>query len=308
LLIELAADAPAARKGQTPFAQALSGWLESAGGEPSAAGLLDELRRLARTAGGEHSTGFIIGSQSVTGRVREINEDSIFVEDYAIAQAQLGLPMGIFAVADGVGGQAAGEVASRIVVESLALNADEFRIEAAKGTAPDPKVWLVRAATAANESVHSRRVADRNDMGSTLVMAVVIGRTASLLNVGDSRAYRLSAQGAEQITTDHSLVQRLVELGQLTREEAHRHPQRSVIYRVIGDKPEVVYDLFTVTLGGGDALLLCSDGLTDVVRDEALWSIWHTAATPQQACDRLVESANQAGGPDNISVIIVQMT
>ena len=308
LLLAMASDVSSPSGGEPELSRGLAAWRQAAGGRLTASALLGELRSLARPSGGSAAiSGFLVGSSSVVGRVRELNEDSVFVEIYPIAQAHLGIPAGVFAVADGVGGQAAGEVASHIVVEALAERADYLRIEMAKGALPDLELWLARTATIANERVYARRVADHNDMGSTLVVAAVLGNTAVLLNVGDSRAYRLSADGVEQLTTDHSMVQRLVELGQITTEEARNHPRRSVIYRAIGDRPEVSYDLFTVSLNVGDALLLCSDGLTDVVRDESLWGIWRAAESSQQACDRLVDSANQGGGPDNISVVIAQV-
>jgi protein phosphatase len=125
--------------------------------------------------------------------------------------------------------------------------------------------------------------------------------------VGDSRCYHLRKEGIAQITTDHSLVERLVATGQITREEAADHPQRNVIYRVMGDKPNVSVDIYEEVVRPGEALLLCSDGLSGMVPDRDIWRFWHTSPSPQEACDRLVEAANQAGGEDNVTVVIVQV-
>ncbi|OQA15060.1 MAG: Serine/threonine phosphatase stp [Chloroflexi bacterium ADurb.Bin360] len=145
-------------------------------------------------------------------------------------------------------------------------------------------------------------------MGCTCVAALFSGHKAILGNVGDSRAYLLTATGIQQQTVDHSLVARLVATGQITREEAEQHPQKNVIYRVVGDKPQIEVDLYETQLGIGDAILLCSDGLSGMVPDKEIWQIWRTSTSPQEACDRLVEAANSAGGLDNISVIVIQLT
>jgi protein phosphatase len=166
---------------------------------------------------------------------------------------------------------------------------------------------MVSATRAANQDVYDQRKVADSDMGTTLVMALVIGDTATIANVGDSRAYLLTQDKIAQITTDHSLVERLVATGQITRVEAAHHPQRNVIYRVIGDKPRTDIDTFEQRLAPGEALLLCSDGLSGMVSDDQMWLIWHTSTSPQEACDRMVEAANQAGGIDNITVVIVQI-
>jgi protein phosphatase len=142
-------------------------------------------------------------------------------------------------------------------------------------------------------------------MGSTLVAAVLEGNKAWVAHVGDSRVYLINAQGIQQITTDHSLVERLIATHQITREEARHHPQRNVIYRTIGDKLKVDVEVSTHNLSVGDYLLLCSDGLSGMVEDQAMLQIVRQTASPQAACDELIAAANAAGGEDNISVIIV---
>ncbi len=173
---------------------------------------------------------------------------------------------------------------------------------------PDARQWLTAATQAANRAVYEQRRVAGTDMGTTLVMALFVGANATIANVGDSRAYLLDQDGITQITTDHSLVERLVATGQITPEEARNHPQKNVIYRVIGDKTRVEADLFERRLAPGEALLLCSDGLSGMLPDEQIWHVWRTSTSPQGACDRLVEVANQAGGEDNIAVVIVQVS
>jgi protein phosphatase len=144
-------------------------------------------------------------------------------------------------------------------------------------------------------------------MGSTMVAAVIEGSTAYVTHVGDSRVYLINSQGIRQLTVDHSLVERLVATNQITREEARRHPQRNVIYRTIGDKAKLELEVTVHRLKPGDQLLLCSDGMSGMVEDQTIYRIVSSASSPQQACDDLIAAANQAGGDDNISVIVVKM-
>ena len=250
---------------------------------------------------------FRIGAHSDVGRLRKLNEDSSLSIDLSPALTALSMSVSVVAVADGVGGHSAGDVASRLTVEALSRETDVLRTEASGGQPLDAKSWITGAANAANLAVFLEREAMLSDMGSTLVMALLVGGSATVLNVGDSRAYWLTPTGMRQVTTDHSLVQRLIAIGQLTPEGARNHPQKSVIYRVMGDSAKLAYDLFEVRLSPGEALLLCSDGLTDMVEDRVLWYVWHEASSPQAACEELVDLANEAGGYDNITVVIAQI-
>ncbi|NJN98261.1 MAG: serine/threonine-protein phosphatase [Anaerolineales bacterium] len=144
-------------------------------------------------------------------------------------------------------------------------------------------------------------------MGSTLVMALIADQQAHIANVGDSRAYRISQAGIEQISVDHSLVERLVQIGQLTREEARTHKQKNVIYSTIGDKPDMDVSFYHVPLQPGDRLLLCSDGLCGMITDDEILAISRSQSDPAAACRSLIEAAKRAGGHDNITAIIVQM-
>jgi len=263
---------------------------------------LQELRRPT-------SISLVVGYRTDVGQERSLNEDSLLALGPSPGYRSTGTPVGLFVVADGMGGHSAGDVASRLTVETIEQHAvaEVLPPTTGNGSLPDPNEWLVTTTLAANQQVHDQRKAAGTDMGTTLVMALVVGDMATIANVGDSRAYLLTQNKITQITTDHSLVERLVAAGQITRDEASHHPQRNVIYRVIGDKPHIEVDLFKQWLHIGEALLLCSDGLSGMVPDEQIWQIWRTSTSPQEACDRLVEAANQAGGVDNITVVVVQV-
>jgi serine/threonine protein phosphatase PrpC len=144
-------------------------------------------------------------------------------------------------------------------------------------------------------------------MGTTLTAAFVCDGRLFLAHVGDSRAYRWNGDGLKQLTTDHSLVASMIATGRAAPEEIYTHPQRNVIYRCIGDRPVVEVDTAIWPLGTGDRLLLCSDGLWEMVRDEGIQDVLMQEADPQAACDLLVKRANAVGGEDNISVIVVQL-
>ncbi|HUX75298.1 MAG TPA: Stp1/IreP family PP2C-type Ser/Thr phosphatase [Anaerolineae bacterium] len=263
---------------------------------------LQELRRPT-------SVILVVGRRTDVGQERALNEDSLLTLDVASVFRSASVPVGLFAVADGMGGHEAGDVASRLAIQAIARRVASGVLPPAVAGEPLPNArqWLTATALAANRAVYDHRKSAGTDMGTTLVMAIVVGDVATIANVGDSRAYLLDEAGIVQITTDHSLVERLVATGQLTPEEAAHHPQRNIIYRVMGDKPQVEVDLFERRLAPGEALLFCSDGLSGMVPDRQIWQIWHTSTSPQDACDRLVEAANQAGGEDNVTVVILQV-
>jgi len=250
-----------------------------------------------------------LGRRTDVGRQRTLNEDSLLTMETDRVVQSHSQPLGIYLVADGMGGHAAGEVASGTIVNTIATKASTelFQSISQPVSEQDRIKWLHGAVEAANQAVFDKRKAAGTDMGSTLVMAVLDGNKAYVTNVGDSRAYRINAQKIEQLTTDHSLVQRLIATNQITPQEARHHPQRNVIYRTIGDKQKVDLDVSTFTLAIGDHLLLCSDGLSGMVEDEQMQKIVLEAATPQAACDALVEAANAAGGDDNVTVIVVEL-
>ena len=275
----------------------------------TAATFADELRGILGTLQRPSSMSFLVGRRSDVGSVRALNEDSLYTLDIAVVRRSLSQPVGVFAVADGMGGHDAGDVASELTTRTVAELAAEglVRSPGAEQVLQSPQDWLTTTVRRANQVVYEQRRLAKSDMGTTLVMALVVGATAAVANVGDSRCYHLSEKGIARITVDHSLVERLVAAGQITREEADDHPQRNVIYRVIGDKPNVEVDLYEQHLELGEALLLCSDGLSGMVPDAQIWQIWRAATSPQEACDRMVAAANEAGGDDNITAVIIQI-
>jgi PPM family protein phosphatase len=223
-----------------------------------------------------------------TGRQRHANEDSYFAR----------APM--FAVADGMGGAQAGEVASRI-----AAGAFEERLvgdEPAEGQ-------LEEIAQRANREIHqlAQRDSSRAGMGTTLTAAMVRDDEVALGHVGDSRAYVLRAGELKRLTKDHSLVEELRRQGRLTEEQAEEHPQRSIITRALGPEPQVNVDTMTFPARDGDVFLLCSDGLTTMVSDEEIREILVGARSLRSAVSRLVEAANRGGGRDNITAVAFRL-
>jgi PPM family protein phosphatase len=222
---------------------------------------------------------------SDTGRKRRRNEDS-----YVIAPP-------LFAVADGMGGAQAGEIASRLAAAALE-DTDPGSI-----SGPEKVTSLIQEA---NRRVHERAIADpsTSGMGTTMTVALVEGTNVTFGHVGDSRAYRYRDGSIEQITEDHSLVNELLKSGKLSPEEADTHPQRSVITRAVGTDPDVDVDSFTIEADPGDVFLICSDGLTDMVRDDDILDVLEKFHDDlDRATKSLVSAANRGGGEDNITVV-----
>jgi protein phosphatase len=246
------------------------------------------------------------------GRVRDNNEDALIVADLSVRKIvndsgearlrRIGERGWLLAVADGVGGARAGEVASRIATERLA----QILISAAK-TTPVP-VRLRDGLSSANQKI--RRVSQErpecHGMGATMTAAVIHEGRAVIGQVGDSRGYLIRAGRIRQITKDHSLVQALIDAGVMTPEEATYSSRRNVILKALGAKDEIEPDLSLVALARGDHLLLCSDGLSDKVDDVEMRNIALRAEPLDAACARLVDLANERGGEDNITVILAR--
>ena len=236
-------------------------------------------------------------AQTAVGQERGHNEDSVLADTPADHTALL-------AVADGMGGHAAGDVASQLAIDTLRA---EFLSD--DRAFPPRDAWEDRLSTAmteANETIrtHGDGNRDRSGMGTTLVAALIEGDTAVVGNVGDSRAYTVTGEEIEQVTVDHSLVQQLVDQGQISQADAADHPQRNVISQSLGTDETVDPDFFEVT--AAETLLLCSDGLTEEVTDETISEIVSTADSVDAAADQLVDRANENGGSDNISVVLVE--
>ncbi len=252
----------------------------------------------------------ISGKATHPGQVRDHNEDQFFVYEVAKGRSDQPLPA-FYMVADGMGGHEAGEVASDTISASLKEWLDEFsNRKAGRATqklGEQPDAALRTAIQAANQAVFNQAQARRNNMGATVTAALIVGEQAFIANVGDSRTYLLRSGELSVITHDHSLVYNLYKAGQITLDEVYTHPQRNQIYRNLGEKPQVEVDVFTETLEAGDLLLLCSDGLWEMVRDPNLRDILRQARTPQEAADQLIAAANRGGGEDNISAIVVRV-
>ncbi|MFM8320065.1 MAG: Stp1/IreP family PP2C-type Ser/Thr phosphatase [Chloroflexota bacterium] len=250
-----------------------------------------------------------IGRCSNVGKVRSLNEDSLLCLEVDRIQQSHSHPLGFFAVADGMGGHSAGEIASGTIINVLAQLAlkELFLNHLTQSGVQDGQLWLQHAIDAANHEVYTLRKSAGSDMGSTLVAAVVAGNRVSVAHVGDSRAYRISSDAVQRLTVDHSLVERLIATNQITREEARYHPQRNVIYRTIGDKANIEVETALYNLSIGDYLLLCSDGLVGPLTDEHIAELVRSASSPQAACEALIQAANANGGDDNISAIVVRV-
>ncbi len=227
-------------------------------------------------------------SRSDTGRQRTANEDSYFAE------------APLFAVADGMGGAQAGEVASRIAAESFE--------PAVRGSEP-PEAYLRSIAEAANERIHSLAQHDssRSGMGTTLTAAIVEGDEVSFAHVGDSRAYLWRDGQLRMLTSDHSLVEELRRQGRISDEQAEDHPQRSIITRALGPEASVDVDTLSFSARPDDVFLLCSDGLTTMVKDDGIAAVMGSAETLDDAVTELVAAANEAGGRDNITVVAFRL-
>jgi len=241
------------------------------------------------------------------GRQRDHNED--YVEGWIYSRPPQPV-WALFIVADGLGGQDLGEVASQMTSDIIWQQV-KTRMEGVNiGNMPDVSQLqeiLKAAVSAANAQLYRARIERNSQMSSTVTAALVCGSSALIANVGDSRAYIFGSQGLKRITKDHSLVQLLVDAGQITPDEVYTHPRRNLIYQSIGSRPDVQVDLYAHELHADERLLLCSDGLWEMVHDDGLEEVLMAESVPQQACDRLVRNANLAGGEDNISVIIVQV-
>ncbi len=257
----------------------------------------------------EASGVFSVGWCTDVGRVRNHNEDALFILSSEQEANNAAPPFGLFMLADGMGGHQSGEVASALALRAAAgwlLSHVYFPlVDGTDRGADQPSLTdMVREAIS-----HANRVVTRDypGSGSTLTCGMILGDRLFVGHVGDSRAYLLRVgQPARQLTKDHSLVNRLIEMGQLTEEEAAVHPQRNVLYRAIGQGATLEVDVFTYALEPGDRLLLCSDGLWGAVDEAEIWRLIQEAPTPQQACVQLVAAANAAGGNDNISVVLVE--
>lgn len=229
------------------------------------------------------------------GVVREMNQDYYFSSDTAVGN----LP-NLFIVADGMGGHKAGDYASRYTIERVVASVS-------RNTGEEPIAIMKEAINKANELLvaESREDESKSGMGTTLVIGTIIGNKLFVANIGDSRLY-VVGQNMRQITRDHSLVDEMVRLGEINADEARVHPDKNIITRAVGTSDHVEADFFEVEITADDTILLCTDGLTNMVRDDEILDIIKKYDNVQAATMQLVKEANANGGRDNITVMIIK--
>ena len=247
-------------------------------------------------------------SQSV-GKQRELNEDSLLSITTTMAGNSGNLPFGLYIVADGMGGHQFGEVASNAAIRTVAgyvlrkFHTYLFQIKTDTMDESFQEIML-GAVNEAQKSIQR----EAPGSGTTLTAALVLGQQITVAHVGDSRAYFVYPDGRiETVTRDHSLVKRLEELGHISAEEAENYPHRNVLYRALGQGEILEPDIFTLAFPQPGYLMLCSDGLWGVVSEQDIIRSINESPTLQRACQNLITAANLAGGPDNISVVLVQL-
>jgi len=247
-------------------------------------------------------------SQSV-GKQRELNEDSLLTITTTMAGNSGNLPFGLYIVADGMGGHQFGEVASNTAIRTVAghvLRKFHTYLFQIKNDTMDESFQeiMLGGVSEAQKAIHR----EAPGSGTTLTAALVLGQQITIAHVGDSRAYFIYPDGRiEAITRDHSLVKRLEELGHISPEEAENYPHRNVLYRALGQGEILEPDIFTLAFPQPGTLMICSDGLWGVIAEQDLVRSVNEAPSLQRACQNLVTAANMAGGPDNISVVLVQL-
>jgi len=238
------------------------------------------------------------------GLARKHNEDSLFID----------VDLGLFVVADGLGGHAAGEVASKIVVDQIAEFIDqtansEITVPIGFGDNLSLNGNRLKAAIKISDRAITENIVlypERDTMGSTVVACLIEGKRVAMAHVGDSRAYLLNKDGIRQLTKDHSWIAEQVENGILTAEEAKRHPFRNVITQALGNGSELEIDVQEFEMADSEAIMLCSDGLSGMVSDDQILNIFNQALNIENAVCKLVRKAIENGGEDNISVVIIK--
>jgi serine/threonine protein phosphatase PrpC len=246
-----------------------------------------------------------VGAATDTGRVRKLNEDA-----YALRAEQ-----GLFVVCDGMGGTAGGEAASQLAVHTIVASLTGANQRSATSSTADEQGYLPQTtdlAEAVRRSNHAifeqaQKNAAHAEMGTTVVATRIEQNIASVAHVGDSRAYLWHNECLEPLTRDHSLVEAQVRSGLLDRKTSLQSPQQNILVRVVGREPDVDVELCEVPVQSGDYLLLCSDGLTRMVPEAAMAQAISRLRDPQRICDSLIDAANQNGGPDNITVVVVEV-
>ena len=242
-----------------------------------------------------------VGAATSVGKVRPINEDAYLVH----------ADQGLFVVCDGMGGAAAGEVASRLAVDAIAAFVGNGALNTIADNGFRPRTaGLGKAIEEANRAIIERaeNEAANAGMGTTVVAVWIGGDFVSIAHVGDSRLYVRNASGFDALTVDHSLVEAQVQAGLIDREQSRKSEHQNILLRALGRDPDTLVELSEMTVAAGDRLLLCTDGLTKTISDDGLAAaLDRFRGDPQAACDHLIAAANDRGGPDNITAVIVEI-
>jgi protein phosphatase len=250
-----------------------------------------------------------VGMGSSVGLQRDHNEDALFAATSKLVTESTNHPFGLYIVADGMGGHVHGEKASEVAIRAMANHVLTKLLPPILDT--PAKNLEVSEQDVMNDgilSAHQAIIEHASGGGSTLTGVLLRGEQMTIAHIGDSRAYEIQPSGEMKLlTTDHSLVKRLEDLGQITSDEAASHPQRNVLYRALGQVESINAEVISSPVPKSGNLVICSDGLWGLVSDEEIAAMVLSTDSPQQASKNLVEAANAAGGPDNISVIVIRM-
>jgi protein phosphatase len=251
-----------------------------------------------------------VGYGLSAGKQRNHNEDAFFTMTTMFSYNETELPFGLYMVADGMGGHKNGEIASELAIRTLAGTLLSEIYTPLMGLDPQPRELSFREFFYNGiEKANAEIITKSYGGGTTITAVLVIGDQMTIAHVGDSRVYSIDKYGMmEALTRDHSLVKRLQELGQITPEEAAVHPQRNVLYRALGQGEPFEPEIISTKRPEKGSLLVCSDGLWSIVGKDGMQSIIKSGVSPQDICDRLIDAANDAGGPDNISAILVEFS
>ena len=241
------------------------------------------------------------GVKSDRGRVREINEDSFSVVTGTSQEFHA------FIIADGMGGHNAGEIASRLAVDSIAEHMTKSQEQLSHPDAISKTIEQMMQQANRTVYAESKESQDNFGMGTTLIVAALYENKIYIGHIGDSRAYLVRGENIERITTDHSYIEELIKNGSLKREEAEKQPKRNLITRALGCSDEILIDSYICDIKENDVFMLCTDGLTNMVEEARIRDLLTSIDDPQLACDELVKAANDNGGEDNISVIVVKI-
>ncbi len=241
------------------------------------------------------------------GMVRRNNQDVLYSLTSTFEGDEPFSDFGLYIVADGMGGHNRGELASATAAKVLAHQVlSQIYVPLLEHGSTDVEIPVAEILESSLQAANYAVLKDVIDGGTTVTCALILNHRMFIGHVGDSRAYSIGTEALSQLTEDHSLVQRLQELGQITAEEAAVHPQRNVLYRAIGQGEGLEIDVFEPELAVGERILICSDGLWSLITDEQVLEIINNSETMQDACDKLVDAANLAGGTDNITVLIAE--